>query len=333
MDTALNMKVTYEEFDKAIRMASTNTAPGFSGLTNNMIKYWPPALKTAVYEALSVLWEGRTTPEGWKVRLMCLKPKTEEAYPKPDDLRPLALLESLRKLWERILLKRMQKVWRQHHSMSSNQHFGPNRSTMDALLLLHNITEEASTTDQPLFMSSWDIKKAFDSVSKPLLIMSWVRMGVPPDMAKWIIDLDEGGATIIRTPLAQEQWSKYRHLPFNLIPTSLLPLFFSPERGVPQGGVLSPTNWTAFFDPLLVALADTEDENIHFQGLPGVMRPHKDPAFADDLNSASHRPDVMQRKADIVCAFALLMGLRIALHKLRTFTTSTAPPLPLSSST
>ena len=200
MRVALNDPVTFAEFDAAIRHSSTSTSPGFSGLSFNMIKRWPEDLKRQVFDALSVLWAERTTPAGWKIRMMCLKPKTDDMYPAKEDLRPLALLESLRKLWERILLNRMQRVWETHHPFTENQHFGPNRSTSDALLTLRNVIEEAHVMEQPLYVSSWDIKKAFDSVSKPLLIMAWVRMGVPADIATWIVALDNDGKTVVRTP-------------------------------------------------------------------------------------------------------------------------------------
>jgi len=47
------------------------------------------------------------------------------------------------------------------------------------------------------------MSKAFDSVSKPLIVLScWQRLGLPIEIAQWLVDLDASGYTIVRTPYA-----------------------------------------------------------------------------------------------------------------------------------
>jgi len=50
------------------------------------------------------------------------------------------------------------------------------------------------------------MKKAFDSVSKPLILLCWQRLGVPNDIAHWLIHQDDAGNTIVRTPYTLELW-------------------------------------------------------------------------------------------------------------------------------
>ena len=49
------------------------------------------------------------------------------------------------------------------------------------------------------------------------------------------------------------------------------------------------------------------------------LHPLEDTAYADDLFSISARREGLQSKADIVSAFTIIFGLKIAIHKLRTF--------------
>ena len=54
-------------------------------------------------------------------------------------------------------------------------------------------TEECAA-DQ--YLSSWDIKRAFDRVPKNILILSWTRLGVPQDVAAYLVGLDTAGTTV-----------------------------------------------------------------------------------------------------------------------------------------
>ena len=67
---------------------------------------------------------------------------------------------------------------------------------MDAL-------ENAKDTHSACLVSSWDIRRAFDSISKPALQMAWTRLGVPPEWASFLIQLDIDGITSVRLPVSQ----------------------------------------------------------------------------------------------------------------------------------
>jgi hypothetical protein len=53
---------TLEEFKKGIRQTKANSAPGPSGLTNNMTKCWPESMVTYVHSCLSKFWTSTTIP-------------------------------------------------------------------------------------------------------------------------------------------------------------------------------------------------------------------------------------------------------------------------------
>ena len=91
-----------------------------------------------------------------------------------EDLRPICLLEIFRKFWTSILTHRIRHAWETHHLLDLSQHgFRANHGTDSASLLLIDALEQAKETYTACLVSSWDIRRAFDSISKPALQMAW----------------------------------------------------------------------------------------------------------------------------------------------------------------
>ena len=68
--------------------------------------------------------------------------------------------------------------------------------------------EQAEQMDTSIGISSFDIRRAFDSVSKGLIHLRWVRLGVPKDVVRWLQAMDEDALTIVRAPFALEIHNK-----------------------------------------------------------------------------------------------------------------------------
>ena len=112
----------------------------------------------------------------------------------------------------------------------------------------------AATRRTTLYGSSWDIKKAFDSVSKAIIRLAWTRLGVPPDLIEWLVELDMAARGSVRTRWTVEVWETEGLAGFNLERGGDAPFTFNPERGTGQGDISSPHTWVAVFDILLRAL-------------------------------------------------------------------------------
>ena len=100
-------------------------------------------------------------------------------------------------------------------SLCPSQHaYLPSRGTDTANIQLLNTLEDSWSRRSSLYGSSWDMSKAFDSVSRPLIILCWQRLGVPVELAQWLVALDLGGHAIIRSDFALDlldQQGKWRH--------------------------------------------------------------------------------------------------------------------------
>eukprot|EP01041_Mallomonas_annulata_P042124 gene42124-biopygen5666 len=116
-----------------------------------------------------------------------------------------------RKIWSKLIVRRIVRAWDQADIMhNAQQGFRTAMSTMTAILQYVNAVEEAQELKLPIHRSSWDMTKAFDTVSKNAMMLAWLRLGVPMDIALWLVELDRSGVIMVRTPAAKKAW-KDRH--------------------------------------------------------------------------------------------------------------------------
>eukprot|EP01041_Mallomonas_annulata_P042117 gene42117-biopygen5459 len=195
--------------------------------------------------------------------------------------------------------------------MHNAQHgFRTAMSTMTAILQYINAAEQAQELKLPIHRSSLDMTKAFDTVSKNAMMIAWLRLGVPLDIALWLVELDRSGVTMVRTSAAKKAW-KDRHYqgiqaPGNLYSASMRPISpnqllsavlteaFDAERGTGQGDVTSPLCWTALFDILLRMLDAVDRDPFMCRGANERLYCAGETAFADDMESTTATNTAMQ---------------------------------------
>ena len=275
-----------------------------------------------VYDILATMWANKEIPQEWKWRWLVPIPKVTDNVGL-NDLRPLMLTDVLRKIWVSIIVNKIQKHWVRHDLLASSQHGTlEHHGTESALLQFRNMVEEARESCTEVYLSSWDIKRAFDRIPKHIIVFSWMRLGIPQDIAEYFVAMDYDGWTMVRTPIARTVWDKVGAKGFSKTGGAAFLGAFNAGTGTGQGNIDSPLTWTAFMDILLRALDTTEGDAFYIrtnsaegEGLDKVS----DIAYVDDLISVMSRIEGLQRKADIVCAFCLIFGLEVADTKMRAY--------------
>ena len=158
-----------EEFISSIKMRPYNSAASISGCSYNQIKRWPSSWITLVHCSLCELFVSRRTPEQWKWRYLVLLKKVSN--PTLRETRPLMLYEALRKVWWGIFIHRIQNYLKTSQVLCQDQSaylYGKDTSICSLHIL--NALETVMEFQSDLFINSWDLEKAFDSVIRPLLI-------------------------------------------------------------------------------------------------------------------------------------------------------------------
>ena len=314
----LERPITMAEVQLAIKRAPSGSIPGPSGLSYAMMKEWPEEATKLFHSSINVLWEQKIIPQEWNLKWLCPKPKVDPEIATLNDLRPLNLLETPRKLLLGIIVQRINSVWETQGALSDSQYgFRQRRSCEGPTLQIINAQEEAEESGTEIHGSSWDIRRAFDSVPKSVLIMSWERLGVPSSVAKYIIQLDGECLTVPLTPHAKYLKQTLGATAFSINPTTATNAQgFYGETGTAQGDTPSPSNWTAVTDIPLRVLEKVDTHPFLVRTELNMNR-SQTMAFADDIFSLSARKEGLQAQADVMSATTMILKLRIAASKLR----------------
>ena len=303
--------MTFEEFSTRIDLEGPNTAGGINGMSHNKMFHWGPNARHQVYQALNELWTKRLTPDDWKWRWLVPLPKT--ANPSPDQLRPLMLMDVLRKLVSGYLTYKISRFWKDNNILSHCSHaFVGGQGTHSAALQLLNSMETCKEWRSRLYMASIDMKKAFDSLGRHLQIYALYRTGVPIEIAKYMVGMDLNSITVVRSPLAYAHWKSHGL-------NDLDKFGFFAEQGTAQGDKPSPSIWVAVNDILATAWDMISDGAIHTQDDHGRIIKAQDIIYADDNLALAGTFNSLQRKMNLLSAFCIIFGIMISPPKSKAF--------------
>jgi len=132
-----------------------------------MIKEWSEAVLQRAHEAVDRIRRDIVIPEYWNKKWLCPKPKVDHVIAILNELRPLNLLEAPRKLLMGIIVKWITTIWELRGIPSESLYgFRPSRSCEGPTLQVLNAQEVTEKSGIEFHGSSWDIKKAIDTVPK-----------------------------------------------------------------------------------------------------------------------------------------------------------------------
>jgi len=295
----LDEEFQIEEVRQALKQADNNSAPGPSGQTIGVFKYIfsiiPETMTRALNELTFVPGLHESACFKWlKERHIIYIPKVGKPADRPENLRPLSLLETLYKIQTRILSTRLVKTLDQ--VLVADQHgFRPGRSTQTCSLPFLETIHEANSTGKPLQLLSIDIKSAFDSISPELVKQVMHKLGYP------VIYLE-----------ALHGWTGKGTA--RVLVNSVLGPEFKLRTGTGQGDPPSAPRYDIGADPLLRAVQQVV-QNFRYTMNTGRQVPFS--AYADDqmgalsVQSSQQVKDIIQVYED----YSKVSGLKINVKK------------------
>jgi hypothetical protein len=236
---AVMKRVSVGDLRRELMKFRSGKAPGASGVTIEMIKLMSDDNLERLVDTMNrIVLEGEQVPVSWNMTLLRPLPKTEAGLYDISKTRPIALMEVVLKLFERVIFSRINTVIDDNNMLRGEQYGGINgRQIQDPIRILAELIEDANITKKELHIFSADLSKAFDTLEYWSQAMSWRALGAPKDMVNMLVDMDKGGQTAVilapgrttETVLGAEG-------------------LYANARGVRQGSVGGPMKWVVFMN-------------------------------------------------------------------------------------
>ncbi len=173
-DPALDPLFTLSELEVAFRKLSNSTAPGVTGIGNDVLKelYRLPGGPEFFLDMFNACLESGNLPDPWRCTEIFLLYKGKGDPRDPGSYRRIALMESTLKLYERLLFARL-STWAFSRGLIPDSQFGfrPRSSTLDAVFVFVTlITKYVLLQNNFLYTCLIDFQKAFPSVNRAQLL-------------------------------------------------------------------------------------------------------------------------------------------------------------------
>lgn len=216
------------------RMSGRNVAPGPDGVPGRAWVCALPVLKGRVQGLFTACLRQGVFPSQWRRARLILLHKQGRPRDSPSAYRPICLLDEAGKLFERIISARISAhLACRGPDLSENQFgFRRQRSTVDAILRVRTLSEEAISRGRVVLAVSLDIVNAFNSLPWSAILGGLSAHQVPSYLHN-----------VLRAYLSDRSIhypGRYGSVRGRIV-----------ERGVPQGSVLGPLLWNITYDAVL----------------------------------------------------------------------------------
>ena len=157
------------------------SAPGWDGLlTDTLFLALPMIINNLLLLFNMCLTHGKF-PNNWKQARVCIIRKPGKSdYSDVNSCRPISVLPVISKLFEKVLLNRLQQLASIGNWIHPNQHgFQPQRSTEFALHSLVSEIENGFEKKIATACAMIDIKSAFDTAWAPAILSALIARKCP----------------------------------------------------------------------------------------------------------------------------------------------------------
>jgi hypothetical protein len=188
-------EVTSGELSAAVdRMKTKNTAPGLDGVPGRAWALALGPLEMRLRTLYTQCLQRGTFPMPWKEGRLVLLRKEGRPPDSPSAYRPIVLLDEVGKLLERIIASRLNRHLEETGPNLSDRQYGfrRHRSTIDAILHVRSVSEEAISRGEVVLAVSLDIANAFNSLPWACIREALKYHNVPPYLSRVLADYLSG---------------------------------------------------------------------------------------------------------------------------------------------
>ncbi|KAI0996003.1 hypothetical protein K3495_g12178 [Podosphaera aphanis] len=237
------------EVEEALGRLAEGKAPGPDKIPGALLKHCRRSLKMELTRIFNACTHHGYLPRKFKesITVVIRKPQ-KPSYNVPKSYRPIALLNTMGKLLEKLIANQIAKAAEKYNFLPDEQMGArPGRSTITAVELLTEQIHSVWGEDKKRVASllSLDISEAFDNVSHLRLIHTMRDKGIPLRITKFVESFLADRTTAIKLG---------NHMGKQI----------STNTGIPQGSPLSPILFLMFASTLLPLLRAPNSSSVGF---------------------------------------------------------------------
>ena len=235
----LNKEITAKEVEDAVRKMSNNKAPGKDNIPVELLKYAPKIVYEEITKTLNSIFEDHESVDiGYGILIPLPKPLKTKGPVK--NLRPITLLEVIRKFLSKIELQRIEKELNLYLSKSQSA-YRKFRSTTDIIWAYRWILAKVQEQEIEVLITGIDMSSAFDTIKRDKILQ----------IVEEILAEDE--KRILRVLLSETKLEVKVH--------GAQSKPFISNIGAPQGDSLSGPIFTLYFEDSLRKLRKAVEES------------------------------------------------------------------------
>ena len=233
--------ITAAEVKSAIKATKLHTAPGESQVSTDMLSMLGPDSISAIAEMFNKFKDLRRIPDDMNTAMLRLLPKTDQGLANLAKVRPIALMETLGKLYERTIISRITGAIDKFKILDMSQYGALAKAGVaPPLRVLAEVMEDARLSKTELHILALDLQKAFDTCEFWSQAMSWQALGMPKPMIDILINMDAGSNSPADPHEGPGATTKV------ILDAGHTSEPFVHGRGVRQGSVGGPIKWVVF---------------------------------------------------------------------------------------
>ena len=214
--------ISHSEISRLIRKMKNKKSAGYDGISNQMIKRLPPVYIECLVKCFNGWLRECRFPDCWKKARIIPLNKLKVGVPRCDQTRPISLLPTHSKLFEKVVLEQIRK-WAEGNQLVPPEQSGfrPGGLLPTRALSIYQEISNSLAANTPTLAVYVDFRKAYDLVWHQGLVAKLRRLEMPERLLKMIMSwLKDRKAHVA---LGEEKSEDFR---INV--------------GLPQGSSLSP---------------------------------------------------------------------------------------------
>ncbi|GBC39983.1 RNA-directed DNA polymerase from mobile element jockey-like [Rhizophagus irregularis DAOM 181602=DAOM 197198] len=181
---------TEQEWNEMLNTMNDKSAPGISNISYKLIKKAGAEVNELFRRYTGLCYYLQDIPVKWKISQLYPIPKTYDWDYNLARMRPILLIECLRKCAVKIITKRLGSILSRHAILKGPNYAGlPGESTSTPLTIINSILEDACEENKTLWIVSQDMAKAFDSVEMIPLQKALERIKLSCTIINFIINI------------------------------------------------------------------------------------------------------------------------------------------------